>query len=278
MKVVIFGKYKTGTTALFYKLREAMPEARTLFEPKAYSGGTGEVLAKVILSPGENDCESFLGFDRRIFLVRDPRDWLVSGTLFLLQQLPEIYRDEERCRKILSLMQQKEARPWTVDFHVLMDLVVSSAKENSLSSILSWTEKLHSWSFEFEERVAGFRFYYEDLVANRYESLSRYLGLPLKTTPPQAASAHDHVLRRGGAGDWRHWFTPRDINVFKPVLAGFIERYGYDDTWSLEERPGILPEHGTLYACRVINRRRAMKGLPAFNLDCGSWHKDNAGR
>ena len=34
-----------------------------------------------------------MAFDKKLVLVRDPRDWLVSGTLLLIQQ--EAHLDEE---------------------------------------------------------------------------------------------------------------------------------------------------------------------------------------
>lgn len=119
-QIAIFGQYKTGTTALFYQLLGALPpDTHTLFEPMRYEAGRGRasaVLAKVILAlydgPNKVCYEDFLGFPHKILLLRDPRDRIVSGTLFIVQQSPHIYEDERRLSRVSPCFETKrKSRP-----------------------------------------------------------------------------------------------------------------------------------------------------------------------
>src|SRR5690348_3976598 len=98
MRTVVFGLGKTGTTALFFKLKQAMPaDTRALFEPRSFSADLAparDVLAKVLLGYNRDvDTSAFLSFDRKVFLVRDPRDTLVSRVLYDIYNEPTICAD-----------------------------------------------------------------------------------------------------------------------------------------------------------------------------------------
>jgi len=67
-KIVVFGLYKTGTTALFSNLRNSVNYLpRLLVVPKAFKGIDEDVfsgvLAKVILGESDTDYASFAGFE-----------------------------------------------------------------------------------------------------------------------------------------------------------------------------------------------------------------------
>ena len=65
----------------------------------------------------------------------------------------------------------------------------------------------------------------------------------------------DHIMRSGATGDWRHWFTPEDIDVYGPLVARYMERFGYDD-WSLAAEPVIASETASGYIEGKYHRRR----------------------
>ena len=98
-RIAIFGQYKTGTTGLYYKIKNSLPASvRTLFEPQRFTthpdDATRPILAKVILgvsgAPNPIDYDSFLHFDRKVYLIRDPRDWTVSGLLFMIPHMDKL--------------------------------------------------------------------------------------------------------------------------------------------------------------------------------------------
>lgn len=140
-RIAIFGQYKSGTTALWYAIKNALPETtRTLYEPHQYVPQRRDrkrpVLAKVILGTPENghnvDYRSFLEFEKRIYLIRDPRDWLVSGTLFLIQQEPAVYANDTQLARILSLLKDKESDPHSIALMTIIEEVLRSLPGHSL--------------------------------------------------------------------------------------------------------------------------------------------------
>ncbi len=100
MRVAILGLAKTGTTALYSKFLEAMPESTdSYFEPgnrlvwkyrfrrfleMMKVRQSRSVVAKFILFNRHNNrhIAPFGHFDHRILIVRDPRDRLVSALLY----------------------------------------------------------------------------------------------------------------------------------------------------------------------------------------------------
>ena len=86
MKILIAGAPKTGTTALFYRIKNSLDGGvREMFEPRGYVAEPGDgachVLAKVLLDPLiDLDMESFSSFEKKIGIVRDPRDRLISAS------------------------------------------------------------------------------------------------------------------------------------------------------------------------------------------------------
>ena len=99
MKIVIYWLAKSGTMALFYKLKNSLPpDLICLFEPRSFAPSVlkqrgfrallgrrrePDVLAKVLpfRPAAPADVDSFSAFDKQILLVRDPRDRLISRLL-----------------------------------------------------------------------------------------------------------------------------------------------------------------------------------------------------
>ncbi len=264
--IVIFGAYKSGTTGLFYKIRNSLPAPpRALFEAARYDpqpddARTG-VLAKIILGQAGGrplaDYDSFAAFPHRLLLVRDPRDWLVSGTLFLPQQHPEIYRDPARRGALLDLLRRKEHAPDTVSFTEIFTAVTGALAGTSPEAVRGWIAEHLDGLIAFDQARPGLhRVRYEDLAAGRLAALEHYLGLPLRG-PAEVDRVHDHVPRTRAAGDWMNWFLPADAPRWAPLLDRYLRHYGYDPDWTPRGPRRIDPAHGSDYVARVMARRRA---------------------
>jgi len=273
-RIAIFGPYKTGTTGLYSKFLHSLPPGaavRTLFEPAAYVAEPDDagrvLLAKVILRMPEGrddvDYASFSPFGRRIRLVRDPRDWLVSGTVFLAQQNRAVYADEARLARFLGLLAAKEADPPAVSLVRLLREIVSGG-ETELPRTLHWMGRQFDWLIDHDPALGDLHeVRYEDFVAGRLQAVEAYVGFPLSgSAAPDPA--YDHVPRTLAAGNWRHWFTDADVSVFRPVFARYMRHHGYADDWTLAATPLIRPEHATGYVRRVVAKKRAAEGLPTW--------------
>jgi hypothetical protein len=99
-----------------------------------------------------------------------------------------------------------------------------------------------------------FRFTFEDMVAGQFEALNNYLGFEVQadaTVPSSSGKAK--VIRKKSTGDWRHWFTEEDIQLFKPAFIPYMECIGYDcNDWNLSPRPAIEPEYSSGYIRNLV--------------------------
>lgn len=272
-RIAIFGQYKTGTTGLYSKILHSLPPGvplRTLFEPSAFVAEPADaarvLLAKVILRIPEGhddvDYASFGGFTRRIRLVRDPRDWLVSGILFVIQQNRSVYADHRVLEHVLGLLAAKESDPREISLVHLLTEILAAGPDASFERTVAWMRRQFDWLIDHDEALGSVHeTRYEDFVADRLAALEDYLGIPL-TGSAVPDAAYDHVPRTLAAGNWRHWFTGEDVRFFRPIFQRYMRHYRYPDDWTLAPTPTISPEHATQYVRRVVAKRRAANNPP----------------
>ncbi len=101
MDIVIVGLPKSGTTGLFYKIRNSLVgSVRAHFEchaaPDLNVGQDDHVLAKVLYRSDAGFLSSFEKFAKKIAIVRDPRDRLVSSVLYSKASAGQS-RNQDRC-------------------------------------------------------------------------------------------------------------------------------------------------------------------------------------
>ena len=184
LDIAIYGQYKTGTTAIFSLVKQALAnKPRIEFEPIKHIPHSEDkktgVLAKVILKfpghPAPVDYESFRKFDKHIYITRDPRDWLVSGALFLPQEKPSIYRDADKVQFVVDYLRKKESSPASFSLINLLTFVLESEPGISLIDFAKRTQAQHRVCMEFEGRLTDYlQLTYEDFVDRRWRSISDY--------------------------------------------------------------------------------------------------------
>ena len=264
-RIVVFGQYKTGTTAVFSKLKNSLPAGtRTLFEPSRYVAEEGDaerwVLSKTILKLSDEqdpvDYASFGDFDRKIFIVRDPRDWLVSMTLFLTQEKPSVYMDSQASERVLGYLRQKEADASALPLRALLEYILSLPPAVGLEEAARRTRALNDWCIEFSEQLQdAYVLRYEDFVDGRLAGLEAYLGRSLSGSG-EPDRAYAHVPRTRSHSDWKNWLLEDDVQFFRPIVSDYMRHFGYADDWSLNEQPRVQPAFGSEYVQRVIERKR----------------------
>lgn len=269
-KIVIFGQYKSGTTALFSKVKNSLPgDTRLLFEPLTCDVEPGDaerwVLSKTILKfpghPQPVDYAAFMGFERKIYLVRDPRDWLVSATLFLPQEKESIYGDSQAIRRVLNYLQRKQADPGGEPLGRLLEYILSAPPAMTIEAFAQRTANLHAWCMGFGRSLRdAFRFRYEDMVQGLWQPLEGYLELPLSGSG-EVDPGTSHVVRSKAAGSWKNWLTAEDADFFAPYFRDYIHEYAYLPEWELNAEPVIDPAHGSDYVKRVVERKRKITGI-----------------
>lgn len=264
--IVIFGPYKSGTTGVFYKIRNSLPGVvRTLFEETVFVPEKGDtkrwVLAKTILGAGSETGEAnyggFLTFEKKIYLCRDPRDLVISGILFMIQQEPSLYENDRKLLRILDILREKETDPQSISMWRIFEAIVDESEHHSFEQVTEWLRVQYEWLVAFEKKLDGYCLLkYEDFVDEELETLESYLGFPLKGEA-LVDPVHDHVPRTRTYNNWIHWFTEEDISFFRPIFVGYIKRYGYSRDWRLSENQSISPEHCSRYILRTVNKKRA---------------------
>jgi hypothetical protein len=283
MRIVVYGLAKTGTSVLFYKIRNSLPGAIALFEPvsrgplvrlrvAAKTALTGRrhphTLAKVLLfGPRQVRLGDFAGFDKQILIVRDPRDRLVSALLYSIFD-SRFVTCEKQVREFVALLRRKEADPASIPLMAVIERFW--ALDGRVTTREDWARndagKVVEGAIAFHRRHPHLHVvYYEDMVEGRLDALASYLGFPLQGAGEVDASVN-RVARTRTHGGWRDWWTPEDVAVIGPVLQPYLDRYYPAADWRLAT-PRLEPEHGSGYVARLANERRGRDKLPLIAWD-----------
>jgi hypothetical protein len=258
MRALITGIARSGTSALYFKLKQALPETTwCLFEPPQFDAADlyrqPDVLAKVVIGPpADFDYAPFRGFERKIMIVRDPRDNLVSRLLYHPCGTAAFREDETKVVTFINALRLKEADPRSVPVMALIDLT------HVLTGYyrLDWSTLLYDVALDFHRANDDFVVYkYEDFVAGRYAVLEDYLQIQLPAGEADVTAQYRHVERTKATNSWRDWFTADDVAYFRSRLSSFMTAYGYADDWTLAAEPQISPAHGSDFVRRSVAQR-----------------------
>jgi hypothetical protein len=260
--ILLLGLAKTGSTGLYNNVKAALAAAGhdyyCLFEPTRSDqlhcihryAPAMPILTKVMIAREPDLQLRYDLFPRRVTLLRDPRDMIVSFLLFR----PFIRADVPwgQVEPFVEAIRAKEADPASrsvQDLHRLADdLGLASYRLERVVEFMEWQESLI-------DRHDVFTVRYEDFIAGRLDALSAYLGLEVgngAVASPWLA----HILRSGEAGDWRHWFTEEDVTAYRPYVARYMKRFEYPDDWVLADDPVISSETSSCYIEGKYRSRR----------------------
>lgn len=230
MRVLVLGLPKTGTSAVWARLFNNLPDHEDDFEKTSKTGD--RVVRKILYTPGL-DLSWHQSFNKKIWLVRDPRDRIISSVLYVSSRHRRLDHD------FLSLLRQKETDPASVP---VKDLVIKVFGE----------ARYHEPYYQAEYQQIGHEFYllkYESYVDNK-QILDTYIGQSLDL-PDNLDEVRTRVERTKSHGDWRHWFTKTDVDFFRGLCKEYMDFFGYPDDWETAQTPVIRPEHCSQYYMRV---------------------------
>ena len=269
-KVIVLGLAKSGTTGLWSVLVKSYPRRYLQFFegqylPSRYNKYFGQtnseqnprdVVSKQIIGPDFNFTD-LASFDKIIWMVRDPRDRLISYLLY--RHYDYRYASDEFVREQLDLLRLKERDP---DALAMIDLEARLLLPRpTLESAFFWNDhqKSNFMSTLIEEERA-FIFKYEDFVNQEYSGLENFLGIKMSGNA-KVPKQFQRVIRSKTHSFWNHWFTQKDVDNYMGLFQPFLEQYGYKDEWALAEEKKIDPEHCSRYVRTIINERRQLDGL-----------------
>ena len=266
MRCLISGNAKSGTTALFFAVANAMKDASHFFEEPLSSLDAlpSSSIAKVIFNT-ENDINNYASlFDKRIMIIRDPKDRLVSIVLYSVA-LKKFVSNDPLLKELIRLVEKKQISPNEVDFIDLIEVLAGSREGIERFVFGSLVALQNVNAFLKTAQDDWFVIKYEDFIDGNFDDLSNYLGLPIEkefSVPPAYL-----VERTKSYGDWRNWFTDRDVEFLKPIFLKVLGTTNYTTDWQLNSIPIVNPKYGSEYILNAIKKRRQEYGLAPLNLD-----------
>ena len=257
--IAIVGQGRGGTSTLYYAAIDALHDAghRTLrtyekYHPKMFeSFGQHHrerwVVAKFLTNHPTFSEDLLRRFGRRIQVVRDPRDNLVSVMLFSAAHLARRDDGGQHVGKLVALLERKERDPAAVSLTSLLEVALVDGLERDMAEFL---ERRYTYPMVLQERTGMTVVRLEDLIAGRTDAAEDVIGAPVALQPPPRAKAH---VLRSGRPSWARWFLPEDVAALRPALQPFMNRFGYGDDWSLDPDPQVDPAESSQYVRRTFD-------------------------
>lgn len=286
MNILILGNAKTGTTGVFNSIKHALlesgqndyfrlsePASNVLRSVRRYAPDR-KLLVKAMINKNMLDIQ-YDQFDRHVLLVRDPRDTIVSQLLYYpLQPYGMRRASPERVSEFLLLLDEKAHDSAS---HSLKDLFDFAVRNLDRDPKWSW-EKYMSRNDAAIEHSARHGFHlltYEDFVDGRLGDLSEYLGVDVRNERVSADTRTGHVIRSATYGEWRQWFTPTDVEFFKPKMRAYMSRFGYTDDWLLPADQRINRDTASGYIAR--KREKVAQTFAERFVDDEQWVPEDVG-
>jgi len=266
--ILIYGQQKTGTTGMYNTVKQALAPMSDdyffFFEPtKATQIRTIRkadprlaVMAKV-MAHRISDRFPINSFQRRVMMFRDPRDTLISNLLFKPLVRGTIGIEMANHERFIEALEAKEAYPASISVNELIELGVSLGYRHGGADHV---RKVHHDLIRVGVDHDFHQLSYERFVDGDLDDASEYLGLTLRPVSSTSSTWLDHISRSREYGAWRHWFTPADVDHYRPVYAEFLDHFGYGDEWDLAERPHIDPSTSSAHVRASLTKRRTEFG------------------
>ncbi|MDJ0816005.1 MAG: hypothetical protein QNJ58_07365 [Desulfobacterales bacterium] len=276
MNILILGHGKSGTTIFVFKVAAGLPNCQ------AFSGGDpvkrlGDYENAVYkhtynVRKGRNfdlfdDYSKEINFDRKIWMARDPRDVAVSEMLYRWHKGHKGSR--KQFQEHLAIVQKKEMDPESIPFHVVCRYSSHDNWPITTDAVIEKLRSRYQTTREFVKSLGNewFIFRYEDMINKNFDALHEYLGFEIDDNAQiPSTTKKKKVARKKAMGDWRHWFTEEDVELFKPALLPYMELIGYDCTdWALDPNPEIDPQVSSLYM-KGLARQNTVNNLRRYKL------------
>ena len=267
MKVLILGLGKSGTTAMVYKIAGGLPDCHAFSggQPGSHIGDYDNAVYKHTYE--ERKGKSFdlykehlqkESYDRKVWIARDPRDAAISRMLYRWHKGHKGRIKQYKAH--LELVLKKENDPASISFAELSRYSGHGDWPRSLEKVFAEEQVRYERMHAFVKGLGDswFLFKYEDMISGNFDSLNEYLGFAVKAdgeVPVSTGKAK--VVRKKASGDWRHWYTEQDVELFKPAYRDYMTLIGYDiNDWAFEEKPVIEPEFSSVYMQNLYRKAK----------------------
>ncbi len=256
MRVLIVGEGKSGTTALLRSVSAVLDSPAEMFEPMLMTEGDLKsdplVVKKLLLNWKSPENDLLDSFDKRVFIVRDPRDRLISHLLYDAYNKADSLSVEQR-KTWIKLLRRKTRNPQNVSVVHMINAWWRLSRSDMVSHYVRALDR----STGFNRRI-GDQFHtlhYEDYVDAKFADVNEYLGLSLSAGVVQESESR--VARSATHGEWRRWFTPADVEVFRPLTHKWLSKHRYEHRdWDLAVGNDALDPATTVEYVQGLFERR----------------------
>lgn len=248
MHYLVAGLARTGTTALFTALRQALPPGtRTFFEPRSEEefeeilsyAGPDHTLTKALIGFITSDSKFARHFKPNILIVRDPRDQIVSELLYRFYDF-KVHNDLGGYEEGSALLAQKVSNPnsiATTDLFNQIGLLVGRPGMELL-------RRKYEWVLEYREAFRPYVVRYKSFVDGINADFESFLGFEL-SSQLEVDAEFSRVARTKSHGGWKDWLTEQDLTFVNEQVGGIMKELGYSLV-TKASLPDRLPRETTL--------------------------------
>lgn len=285
-KILLLGLNRSGTTALAYRVFEAVAGRKILaFEPKTLSGAEDRsfhqglikkpqaIVTKCLIYPtNKTDWESIYAnadlYAHSLWVARDPRDVIISS--FFYHWYNKHGAADDLYQTALSRVRQKEQHPTETSFLDVVAGTLTKDRDQLADWQGSWYDHLNYQFDSIEQHLDVV--HYEDIVAQNTARLDAATGLNTGNdfSVPQS---RQRVARTRSSGNWRYWFTEEDVEFFRPLFTSYLARAGYEaDDWKLEPVDRIASSEASDYMSKIRASNRLKRAVTLARQSAGNWY------
>ena len=253
--ILITGVEKSGTTAVFAAMAARYSDDSVAFlEPAAADqprvanvmrSAQFKSITKIVLKA--DICSDVIDSAEAIIAtVRDPRDVVVSWLPFKAVSNPTLAGNTALIGELGRAFEQKARGDDNIDITHVEQIYqrhgVALPTLEAFAAAYTRLERLAETETCWIERFEDF-----SVSGQSSEHLPESLRFCLVSLSGDIAVNH----RAGRSGEWKKWFSDRDIERFAKTLDPFIEQYGYPG-WNLREAAAILRSEYGEYLERAV--------------------------
>jgi len=260
MKILIYGQPKSGTTALTYKIANALGNStQVIFEPKSRNREieTGEnIVTKCLFGLPPHpvtpyEIMEYSDYDKKIWIGRDPRDIFISG--FLYRWYHRHKPNEKAFNRVLERVKLKEKNCKSIPFY-LLHRYRTDGKALSPEELKLCHQKISKALSDFIKDLDSgwFILKYEDMVDGNFVKLNQYLGFNVRDEA-EVPEKLTRVARSKSYGNWRMWFTKEDVEFYRDLYTEYMQLMNYDiNDWEILDNETLPPELGSEYMKKLF--------------------------
>jgi hypothetical protein len=260
---LVIGRAKTGTTVISKAIQHSIENCVYHLEPRHASFFEnakqldGVHVVKILFEHWSDrpnlrmaiiHNEMSMQFQKKVAIIRDPRDTLIS-TLYYRPLILVNKRGatQDQINEWVGVLEAKEAAPSTIGF-----LGLAKAFEKIFNNAFNVDPNQFNGYLKFIARNKDelFVIKYEDFMRNNVLGLENYLGI--KLTSNREVDDLGKTKRTADFDNWKSFFTDEDVKALLPIYSPIIGPHGYED-WDLESHPKLDPMVGSKYVRKLIS-------------------------